>query len=189
MIAVTGAVLVVALRHEGCSPDRGTFSDGERESSWLSYSCGVDTDHPSGVLIHLHGDGAEEVDSPGDDLAALAEAANSRNMVLLVPRTPDLVTGGALMMGGGGVNEETGGTVDLWDGLPVQAASVLLRWKVGEQDDGTTSTDGFDALGAAYQGSEFWWDVGFRNVDLEVLDGRGHYDLPQGKLLAELLGD
>lgn len=224
-------------------PARGTFAEGTRESSWLRFSCGVDADRPDGVVVHLHGDGAGEIDNPDGDLSELAETANSRNMVLLAPRTPDsaegetwwrelepntgwlrafvsahapagvpvwwtgysggaemisygvlaqapdLVTGGALLMGGGGTNEETDARVSRWQGLPLQAASLPLRWAVGENDDGTTSTDGFDALRAARRGSEFWRDAGFGNVDLQVLVGRGHYDLPQASLLGRLLGE
>ena len=89
MVALTTVILVAAFRDTGCRPARGTFAEGTRESSWLRFSCGVDADRPDGVVVHLHGDGAGEIDNPDGDLSELAEVATSRNMVLLAPRTPD----------------------------------------------------------------------------------------------------
>lgn len=230
-----------------CLPTAGSFAADGEESPWLRYACGL-PDHPRGIVVHLHGDGAGEFDDPEGTLADLAAAANSRGLLFLAPRTPDdgdgttwwhdlgdnlawlrafvadpsvtagadashlywsgysggaemisygllahapeLVTAGALMMGGGGVSTEAAadpGHAGSASAPTDDLASVPLTWAVGTGDDGTTSSDGFDALDAARRGSAYYRELGYRDTDLTVLDGHDHYNLPQGELLGDLL--
>ncbi|MEJ6550668.1 hypothetical protein PQI66_14060 [Corynebacterium sp. USCH3] len=95
---------------------------------------------------------------------------------------PDLVSGGAVMMAGGGAPDE----------FPVGAAGALtapVRWSVGDRDDGTRSSDGFDALGAARDGSVWYRRHSAANVELEVLPGVAHLDFPQSTTVDRMLGD
>lgn len=97
----------------------------------------------------------------------------------IVPSAQELVTGGAVLLGGGGAP-------DALD-APLRSASVPLTWVVGEQDDGTTSEDHFDALSAARDGSAWYRAEGFTNVRLDILPGRDHFTLPQPEILARAL--
>lgn len=105
----------------------------------------------------------------------------------LLGRAPELVTVGALMMGGGGVPRDVTGFAAGVISPDGDAASVPVTWMVGADDDGTTSTDGFDAVDASRRGEQFYRDLGYLNTTCTVLEGRGHYDLPQGRLLDEFL--
>ncbi|MGO1949793.1 MAG: alpha/beta hydrolase [Mycobacteriaceae bacterium] len=104
----------------------------------------------------------------------------------VLPRLPDLVTGGAVMLAGGGAPEDT---PPLADTYPVEKRGRLpLTWAVGELDDGSTSSDNFDALTAARVGSEFYRNQGFSEVSLTISDGHDHVDLPQADLVDAALG-
>lgn len=103
----------------------------------------------------------------------------------LLPLAHDLVTGGAIMAGGGGApnNPEMSAVdSDIRERLP-------LTWVVGTRDDGTETPDGFDAVRAAHRGSEFYHTRGFEAVNLDLLPGVGHYDLPQPEILAHFLNE
>ena len=91
------------------------------------------------------------------------------------------------MMGGGGVPRDVTGFADGVTSPVGDAASVPVTWAVGLGDDGTTSADGFDAVDASRRGEQFYRDLGYLNTTRTVLEGRGHYDLPHGQLLDELL--
>lgn len=101
----------------------------------------------------------------------------------ILPFGGELVTGGALMMAGGGAPER------LPEGSPLsQAPSDLpLSWVVGTLDDGSTSPDGFNAIQAARSGEEFYRDLGFDQTSLEFIPGIDHYGLPQAESLDEFL--
>jgi poly(3-hydroxybutyrate) depolymerase len=93
---------------------------------------------------------------------------------------PEWVTGGAVMMAGGGAPDD----------MPVSAAgnpTVPLRWYVGDLDDGSRSVDGFDALSAAREGAAWCRRVGAGDVGLEVLTGVAHLDFPQADVLDRVL--
>lgn len=242
---------VSEFRHDGRSSQVYTFdcaggstnpgagsSFGSLGSSGSSGSSTGGRTPPKGVLIHLHGDGADEFDHGANaepTLGELARVAASRNMVLIAPRTPDhrrgstwwrrldsntdwlgalvadrvrddpgldtgniwwsgysggaemisygilcrthgLVTGGAVMMAGGGA---PGASDAPSSGIP----DVPLRWSVGDLDDGTRGYDRFDALTAAREGAAWYRGHGASDVELEVLPGVAHLDFPQAATL------
>lgn len=103
----------------------------------------------------------------------------------VLPNLSPLVTSGAIMMAGGGAppdDDQLGHpySSDKRDSLP-------LRWIVGELDDGTHNSDGFDALAAAREGAEWYRGRGFNEVDLEITPGDAHDDLPQASVLESAL--
>lgn len=202
---------------------------------------GVDPSLPVGLVIHLHGDGAQEYDEPEGRVSCLAAVAASHNALLVVPRTPDctdectwwqrldpnrewlaalveqrlladlpverdritwmgysggaemisygilpdspeMITAGAAMVGGGGAPSS----------LPRQAAGERLEeqplwWFVGEHDDGTDPLADFDARSAAVAGHELYSERGFEAARLEILPGHDHFDMPDARILDELL--
>ncbi|WP_146108490.1 hypothetical protein [Corynebacterium sp. J010B-136] len=100
----------------------------------------------------------------------------------LLHKRPELVTGGAIMLAGGGAPS--------WENKHFESeyrASTPLYWVVGEYDDGSTSQDGFDALGAAHRGSRWYRNEGFSNINLEVLPNYDHYNLPTIDVLQDTL--
>lgn len=78
--------------------------------------------------------------------------------------------GGAQMLGGGGA----------YSSLAVKAPSTSLKahfplqWVVGSNDDGSTSTDGFDAISAANSGKQRYANAGF-TTSLVTIQGDDHY--------------
>lgn len=100
----------------------------------------------------------------------------------MLHNSPDLVTGGAVMMARGGaptwVNKKFN-----QDYL----ANTPLYWVVGERDDGSTSIDGFDALSAARKGSDWYRDQGFNQATLNVIQNHDHYSLPTIDVLQDTL--
>lgn len=100
--------------------------------------------------------------------------------ILAGPR--DLVTAGAAMVGGGGAPLELdkGATES-------QRDSMTLWWITGEEDDGSSESAPFDAVSAAVAGAEFYDDEGFQDVDLELLAGHDHYDMPDARILDDLM--
>ncbi|OLT53744.1 hypothetical protein BJF89_02755 [Corynebacterium sp. CNJ-954] len=92
----------------------------------------------------------------------------------------ELVSGGAVLMAGGGAPEETPDP----DAEPL---TVPLRWYVGDLDDGTRSADGFDALSAAAGGSAWHQAAGAEGVGLHILPGVAHLDFPQAEVLDRVL--
>lgn len=245
MTAVSAAAITPVLLGDGgedasaCAPEVSEFRHHGRSSQVYTFTC---TDEPQGVLIHLHGDGADEFDlgeGESSTLHELSRVAGSHNLVLVAPRTPDnrrgstwwrkldrntawltalvtdrvqgdpaldpgnvwwsgysggaemlsygilrraqdLVTGGAVLMAGGGAP-------DTPPGPTFSPLTVPLRWYVGDLDDGTRSYDNFDALTAAHEGSAWYRDHGATDADLEILPGIAHLDFPQAEVLGRVL--
>lgn len=99
----------------------------------------------------------------------------------ILPRSPDLVTAGALMIGGGGAPPT----------LPRTSASALsdqpLWWATGAEDDGTDPAADFDAREAASEGHELYAARGLERTRLDLLPDHDHFDMPAARLLDELL--
>lgn len=201
---------------------------------------GIDWERPVGLLVRLHGDGAEEYTVPEGLLTCLAAEAASHNLVLLTPLTPDgsnertwwmeldqnrawltslvrtqveqlgvdpqriwwmgysggaemlsygilpedpeLVTGGAVLLGGGG---DPGWTTTTAPASVREGA--CLQWIVGEEDDGSRPGQEFDALAASRDGASRYRRLGFAQVGLEVVPGEDHLSLPQSGWMDRLL--
>ncbi|AKE40261.1 hypothetical protein UL82_00085 [Corynebacterium kutscheri] len=101
----------------------------------------------------------------------------------ILPNSPELVTGGAVLLGGGGapgevnkqVSQHTKETLPLW-------------WVTGKLNNGAVPASGnpqesFDALSAAHNGSNFYRNQGFRNITTEFPDGIDHYSLNQAEIV------
>lgn len=93
---------------------------------------------------------------------------------------PGLVTGGAVMMAGGGAPDEDPGSSG-------DTLTVPLRWYVGDLDDGTRSADGFDALSAAREGAAWYRRSGADGAEIQILPGVAHLDFPQADVLGRVL--
>ncbi|WP_155895100.1 hypothetical protein [Corynebacterium vitaeruminis] len=100
----------------------------------------------------------------------------------LIPEEPTLAGRGALMMGGGGANsdQETSATDE-------QKENLKLVWATGIEDDGTDPESTFDAKSAATKGSYKFKELGFKQVDLQLIEGKNHFDLPELSLLDQFL--
>ena len=220
-----------------------SFTANGRTGQYHVIDAGVDTSRPVGLVIHLHGDGAEEYHDPSGRTTCLAAVAASHNDLLVVPRTPDntdvptwwedlpgqrnwltalvterlltdlpvdrdrvtwtgysggaemlsygilagprqLVTAGAAMVGGGGSPEglKTPATRQ-------QREDLRMWWVTGRRDTGTDPAASFDAVDAAKAGAAFYDAEGFRRVRLELLPGRDHFDMPDARILDDLLTD
>lgn len=218
------------------------FADGRRgrtEGSYHLFTRGVDFSRPVGLLVHLHGDGAEEYHVPGGLSACLAAVAQNHNMITLIPRTPDLrsmtwwrdlrpnvawvdslvaevsaehgvaegatwwmgysggaelisyglipyraesVTGGAIMLGGGGAPEGVRLEVPL-----SLRENMPLHWVTGLRDDGTDPREPFDAIEAAREGSQWYRERGFEQVHTNFPPEHDHFSLPQAAILRGIL--
>lgn len=103
----------------------------------------------------------------------------------LIPLAPEMVTGGAVILGGGGIPddlEEEGVRTDLLNDVP-------LHWIVGAEDDGTDEAAPWDAVEKAQQGATGYREQGL-DTTLTVLEGVDHFDLPHAALLeAALVGE
>lgn len=218
-----------------------TYTLGRRSSTYRVYDTGVDRTEPVGVLVRLHGDGAYEYDHSPTFVACLATIAASRNLVLVIPRSPsrdltwwtrldrnvdwlsafqrdrvltlegvdpqrvwwmgysggaemitygllptqgDLVTGGALMLGGGGAPSSGlgAGTV------PASRRTDLpLTWVTGMHDDGSDPAAEFDALSAAHAGAAFYREAGFSSTVTDFARDEDHFTLDQVAILHDQL--
>lgn len=101
----------------------------------------------------------------------------------LIPSHPELITGGAMLLGGGGVAQD----MDLSEVAQETLASVPLSWVVGTEDDGSDPRASFNALAAAERGSGFYQDQGLGQTYLYPLEGHDHFDLPQAAVLDQFL--
>lgn len=71
------------------------FSGANRTSTYHIYAGHLNTNEPFGVLVWLHGDGAYEAKNSANDSYLLGEGgvltlARERNLLLVVPKTPEL---------------------------------------------------------------------------------------------------
>lgn len=82
-----------------------------------------------------------------------------------------LGAGGAVIAGGGGTPRVTPTAFD-----PAQQARFPMHWYTGSRDDGTTASDGYNALADAKKGSAWYADRGFRVSRAEPA-GLDHDDL------------
>lgn len=90
----------------------------------------------------------------------------------LVPaHAAGLGAGGAVIAGGGGTPRVTPTAFD-----PAQQARFPMHWYTGSRDDGTTASDGYNALTDAKKGSAWYADRGFRVSRAEPA-GLDHDDL------------
>lgn len=218
-----------------------SFTANGRTGQYHVIDAGVDPNRPVGLVIHLHGDGAQEYHNPSGRTTCLAAVAASHNDLLVVPRTPDttgvptwwedlegqrkwltalvterllpdlpverervtwtgysggaemlsygilagprdLVTAGAAMIGGGGAPDalDTPATRQ-------QRKDLQMWWITGRRDDGTDPASTFDAVDVARSGAEFYGEEGFRRVRLDLLPGHDHFDMPDARILDNLL--
>ncbi|MDO4918416.1 hypothetical protein [Kocuria sp.] len=95
----------------------------------------------------------------------------------------DLVTGGAVMVGGGGAPSSLGTAP-----TAEQKRQLRMWWFTGAQDDGAGEDSDFDAVTAATDGQHFYEARGFTRTRLELLPGHTHFDMPDASILDELLG-
>ncbi|MCP3426420.1 hypothetical protein NBM05_10505 [Rothia sp. AR01] len=217
------------------------FSSGGMSGRYHVFARDIDYSKPVGLVVRLHGDGAEEYAKPWGMLNCMAQVAASYNAILVVPLTPDpakdltwwkemdenqpwlmdlvqrqlpgtypidpsrvwwmgysggaemlsygvvpdhldAVTGGAIMVGGGGAPRYASVKPSA-----EQAQDTRLYWLVGAQDDGTDPREPFDARTAAVEGSAWYERVGFAGVRLNILNGRDHLNVPQVSLLDQIL--
>lgn len=98
----------------------------------------------------------------------------------LLPQQGDLVTAGALMVGGGGAPTRA---ADL-SGLPLERRPDLpLVWVTGARDDGRDPEAEFDALGASREGAEFYREQGFARVATDFIRDDDHFTIDQIEIL------
>ena len=206
-------------------------------SKYHLYAAGLDWTKPVGLMVHFHGDGAFEYNNPTSTWMlgganGLIAQAKARNMILLVPLTPDDAVGRftwwawygkeenpryardliAYILGRYKIDRKqiwlsgySGGSqfitryllphfgVDLgivgggfiaFAGGQAPAASFApynpsfkgewhCRWVVGALDDGTGSSDGFNAIAAANAGAAWYAGQGF-STEVTQLAGLGH---------------
>ena len=220
-----------------------SFTANGRTGRYHVIDAGVDPARPVGMVIHLHGDGAQEYHDPSGRTTCLAAVAASHNDLLVVPRTPDttgvptwwedlggqrkwltalvterllpdlpvdrdrvtwtgysggaemlsygilagpreLVTAGAAMIGGGGAPSALNSPASRQ-----QREDLRMRWVTGRRDTGADPAASFDAVRAARSGARFYADEGFRHVRLDLLPDRDHFDMPDARILDDLLTD
>ena len=94
----------------------------------------------------------------------------------------DLVTGGAVMVGGGGAPEALGTAP-----TAQQKRDLRLWWFTGANDVGSDPNADFDAVRAARAGHSFYDARGFQRTRLELLPGHNHFDMPDAAILDEAL--
>lgn len=94
----------------------------------------------------------------------------------------ELVSAGAAMVGGGGAPRTLQEPA-----TAQQREEQRLWWFTGSEDDGTDPAASFDAVAAATRGQRFYDDRGFEQTRLEILPERDHFDMPDARILDELL--
>ncbi|WP_143336620.1 hypothetical protein [Corynebacterium pacaense] len=100
----------------------------------------------------------------------------------LIPKRPEALSVGAVMFGGGGAPKDVELTVP--DRIRTTAR---LHWITGELDDGTGTEDGFNAIRAAREGSQWYRERGFTGVETNFPPDRNHFDLPQVGMMNDIL--
>lgn len=102
----------------------------------------------------------------------------------LLPTRGGTVTGGALMVGGGGAPDRG----DLSGPVPEERrADLPLIWATGAHDDGSDPAAEFDALGASREGAEFYRGLGFDAVKTDFTREADHFTIDQVNVLHEAL--
>ena len=97
----------------------------------------------------------------------------------LIPRHPGLVSGGAVMLGGGGAPH--GVAPAEWEAARQQVGP--LTWLTGAEDDGSDPASGFfDALTASRAGAALYREKGF-TVQEHHPEGVGHFGLDHAGIL------
>ncbi|EXF25542.1 hypothetical protein BG28_12850 [Nesterenkonia sp. AN1] len=100
----------------------------------------------------------------------------------VLPRTPEVVTGGAVMIGGGGAPQ-----IAVEEPSAEQRLSLDLIWVTGTLDDGSVPYAPFDAVTATREGSAWYRQQGFKQVMAEYPEGEDHFSLQQARILDEAL--
>lgn len=100
----------------------------------------------------------------------------------VLPRSPESVTGGAVMLGGGGAPQAL-----VEELTSEQRRSLDLTWVTGALDDGSDVYAPFDAVTATEEGSAWYREQGFERVSAEYPAGEDHFSLPQARILDETL--
>lgn len=216
-----------------------SFGERHDHSNYHLFTRGVDFSEPVGLLVRLHGDGAEEYLYPEGLSACLARVAETHNLITLVPQTPDRysmtwwrdlegnvdwlnslvakisaeysvdagsvwwmgysggaelisyglipysaesVTGGAILLGGGGAPE-----LDRLDVDVSMREAMPLYWVTGQRDDGTDPAEPFNAIEAAAEGAQWYRDHGFARVHTDFPAEYDHFTLPHAAILQEVL--
>ncbi len=95
----------------------------------------------------------------------------------------DLVPGGGAILLGGGQGPRGAEA----EPTRSQLRGLRLHWDVGRDDDGTDPRATFDALGAARHGHRWYERAGYDNVSLRVREGVDHFELPDVRILDEVL--
>ncbi|WP_243635612.1 hypothetical protein [Kocuria tytonicola] len=94
----------------------------------------------------------------------------------------DLVSHGAVMVGGGGAPDALGTAA-----TDNEKRNLRMWWCTGAEDDGSDPDSDFDAVRAATRGHGFYQQRGFQRTRLELLPGHDHFDMPDALILDELL--
>lgn len=95
----------------------------------------------------------------------------------------DLVPGGGAILLGGGQGPRDAES----EPTRSQLRGLRLHWDVGREDDGTDPRATFDALAAARDGYRWYERAGYDNVSLRVREGVDHFELPDVRILDEVL--
>lgn len=101
---------------------------------------------------------------------------------LLNHRT-NLITGGTIMVGGGGAPTEA----QLRDLDDLERMHIPHHWVVGINDDGSDPKTPFNARRAAIKGEDFYRTHGFTETTRTELEGIDHLNLPQALILDQAL--
>lgn len=232
----TLGILTITLRPRGALGR--SFGERHDRSNYHLFTRGVDFSEPVGLLVRLHGDGAEEYLYPEGLSACLARVAETHNLITLVPQTPDRysmtwwrdlegnvdwlnslvakisaeysvdaesvwwmgysggaelisyglipysaesVTGGAILLGGGGAPE-----LDRLDVDVSMREAMPLYWVTGQRDDGTDPAEPFNAIEAAAEGAQWYRGHGFARVHTDFPAEYDHFTLPHAAILQEV---
>ncbi|NLT56836.1 MAG: hypothetical protein GXX79_20180, partial [Actinomycetales bacterium] len=102
----------------------------------------------------------------------------------LLPRAGEVVTGGAVMVGGGGAPDDPGTQVTVTE---ARRADLPLTWATGVHDDGSDPRSTFDALSASVEGAEFYRARGFGSVRTDFSRDADHFTIDQVNVLHNAL--
>lgn len=102
----------------------------------------------------------------------------------LIPHTPQLATGAAVMVGGGGMPYNAD------DEVMADAAALVgpLYWVTGQLDNGTKPDQPWDAYSAVQVGVEYYGRFDF-DIDADFPPDVDHFGVNQPELLDEVLQD